>query len=173
MSCVGRISMLLAGIGFSLVSHGDMVVRIHKVTAEGIGADLGTVTISQAKDGVQFTPDLKGLEPGEHGFHVHENPSCDAMEVKGKSVPALAAGGHYDPDKTNRHEGPDGSGHKGDLPRLMVNDRGMAVEAVIAPKLTLKELSGHSLMIHEGGDNYSDNPPMGGGGARIACGIIK
>jgi Cu-Zn family superoxide dismutase len=28
-------------------------------------------------------------------------------------------------------------------------------------------------MIHEGGDNYSDEPaPLGGGGARIACGVI-
>jgi Cu-Zn family superoxide dismutase len=28
-------------------------------------------------------------------------------------------------------------------------------------------------MIHEGGDNYSDQPkPLGGGGARIACGVI-
>jgi superoxide dismutase, Cu-Zn family len=29
-------------------------------------------------------------------------------------------------------------------------------------------------MIHSGGDNYSDAPaPLGGGGARIACGVIK
>ncbi|SSP59941.1 Cu/Zn superoxide dismutase [Acinetobacter baumannii] len=29
-------------------------------------------------------------------------------------------------------------------------------------------------MIHAGGDNYSDSPlPLGGGGARIACGVIK
>jgi hypothetical protein len=28
-------------------------------------------------------------------------------------------------------------------------------------------------MIHEGGDNYADAPkPLGGGGARIACGVI-
>lgn len=173
MCNISRISGLLAGIGLSLVSHADMIVKIQKVTPEGIGADIGTVTISQADDGVRFKPELEGLEPGEHGFHVHEIPSCDAMEVRGKLVPALAAGGHYDPDDTRRHEGPEGNGHKGDLPKLMVDDKGMATEAVIAPRLTLKELSGHSLMIHEGGDNYSDKPPMGGGGARIACGVIE
>jgi Cu-Zn family superoxide dismutase len=28
-------------------------------------------------------------------------------------------------------------------------------------------------MIHAGGDNYADQPaPLGGGGARIACGVI-
>jgi Cu-Zn family superoxide dismutase len=29
-------------------------------------------------------------------------------------------------------------------------------------------------MIHEGGDNYADEPkPLGGGGARIACGVVE
>jgi Cu-Zn family superoxide dismutase len=29
-------------------------------------------------------------------------------------------------------------------------------------------------MIHVGGDNYADHPmPLGGGGARMACGVIK
>jgi superoxide dismutase, Cu-Zn family len=29
-------------------------------------------------------------------------------------------------------------------------------------------------MVHAGGDNFSDQPePLGGGGGRIACGIIK
>lgn len=28
-------------------------------------------------------------------------------------------------------------------------------------------------MVHEGGDNYSDDPkPLGGGGARVACGVV-
>jgi Cu-Zn family superoxide dismutase len=29
-------------------------------------------------------------------------------------------------------------------------------------------------MIHEGGDNYRDTPePLGGGGGRIACGVVE
>ena len=29
-------------------------------------------------------------------------------------------------------------------------------------------------MIHVGGDNHSDHPkPLGGGGGRLACGVIK
>jgi superoxide dismutase, Cu-Zn family len=27
-------------------------------------------------------------------------------------------------------------------------------------------------MIHEGGDNYTDNPENGGGAGRIACGVV-
>ena len=37
----------------------------------------------------------------------------------------------------------------------------------------VKDFLGRSIMIHEGGDSYSDKPaPLGGGGARIACGVI-
>jgi Cu/Zn superoxide dismutase len=43
-----------------------------------------------------------------------------------------------------------------------------------APHLTVAEIRGRSIMVHTGGDNYSDTPaPLGGGGARIACGVIK
>jgi Cu-Zn family superoxide dismutase len=48
-------------------------------------------------------------------------------------------------------------------------------ETLVAPRITdVNVLKGHSLMIHAGGDNYSDQPkPLGGGGARIACGVIQ
>lgn len=173
MHNASRVTVLLAGIGLSLTCHADMIVKINKVSPEGIDADIGTVTITQTDDGVRFKPDLKGLKPGEHGFHVHEKPTCKPAKQGEKPVAALAAGGHYDPDKTGHHRGPYGNGHRGDLPRLVVDSKGMATEAVVAPRLTLKELKGHSLMIHKGGDNYSDNPPMGGGGPRIACGVIR
>ena len=36
------------------------------------------------------------------------------------------------------------------------------------------QLKGKALIIHAGGDNYSDRPaPLGGGGARVACGLIQ
>ena len=38
----------------------------------------------------------------------------------------------------------------------------------------MNEIKGRALMIHAGGDNHSDHPaPLGGGGARMACGVIK
>jgi Cu-Zn family superoxide dismutase len=37
----------------------------------------------------------------------------------------------------------------------------------------VEQIRGRSIMIHAGGDDYSDAPaPLGGGGARIACGAI-
>jgi len=43
----------------------------------------------------------------------------------------------------------------------------------LAPHLKVRDLHGHALMIHAGGDNYDDTPAPLGGGARIACGVIK
>ena len=143
-------------------------------TPTGPGAPVGTVTITEGPDGVVFAVDLYGLPPGPHGFHVHVNPSCAASEKDGKPVPAGAAGGHLDPDNTGMHMGPMGGGHLGDLPLITVNADGTAKAALTAPHIkTVDILRGHSLMIHVGGDNYSDEPlPLGGGGARLACGVI-
>ena len=78
------------------------------------------------------------------------------------------------PHQTAKHEGPEGMGHTGDLPVLVVNNDGKATEAVVAPRLKkLDDVKGKALMIHVGGDNMSDQPkPLGGGGARYACGVI-
>lgn len=86
----------------------------------------------------------------------------------------LAAGGHYDPAGTGKHEGYEGQGHIGDLPVLTVAADGNASTDVAAPRLKMSDVKSRSLMIHAGGDNYSDLPaPLGGGGARIACGVVK
>ena len=69
-------------------------------------------------------------------------------------------------------EGPEGNGHLGDLPRL-TSDGGCVTTAVVAPRLALRDLYGRALVIHEGGDNYSDSAvPLGRGSARLACGVV-
>ena len=86
----------------------------------------------------------------------------------------MAAGGHYDPANTGKHLGPHGEGHKGDLPALTVDASGETTKGVVAPHLTVADIKGRSIIIHAGADNYSDQPaPLGGGGARIACGVVK
>ncbi|ORM50841.1 superoxide dismutase [Pantoea conspicua] len=149
-------------------------VTIHQVTAEGIGKSLGSVTIEETQYGLQFTPDLKGLQPGIHGFHVHAKGSCEPGESQGKVVAAGAAGGHLDPANSGKHLGPYAEGHLGDLPAVYVDDKGNASYPVLAPRLkSLSEIKGKALMVHVGGDNHADHPqPLGGGGARFACGVI-
>ncbi|EGH49764.1 copper/Zinc superoxide dismutase, partial [Pseudomonas syringae pv. pisi str. 1704B] len=36
---------------------------------------IGSVTVSETQYGLLFTPNLKELPAGIHGFHVHENGS--------------------------------------------------------------------------------------------------
>ena len=148
---------------------------IAAISADGVGAELGTITFSDSSGGLQVTPNLRGLPPGPHGFHIHENPSCaPAQNSEGKTIAGLAAGGHYDPDKTGKHLGPEAAGHLGDMPVLVVKDDQTATTGGTVPRLKTDALAGRSVIIHAGGDNYADQPaPLGGGGARIACGIIQ
>ncbi|MEI6737166.1 MAG: superoxide dismutase [Cu-Zn] SodC [Pseudomonadota bacterium] len=149
-------------------------VQMSMVDTKGVSASVGQVSITESKYGLVFSPSLKGLPAGLHGFHLHQNPSCESMEKDGKMVPALAAGGHYDPSNSKRHDTPWGDGHLGDLPALFVDAEGNANQAVLAPRLKAADLAGRSLMVHVGGDNHADHPaPLGGGGARMACGVIK
>ena len=172
------LSLLAACIPLALAAipaaHADTAAFVNLVNKEGVGADIGRITMVETPYGVVFTPDLEQLPPGLHGFHVHENPSCAAKEKDGEVTPAGAAGGHLDPKGTGRHGTPWGDGHLGDLPPLYVTEDGQATHPVLAPRLKLADLKGRSIMVHAGGDNYSDEPSkLGGGGSRIACGIVK
>lgn len=152
----------------------DLVVTINLVNEQGVGKSIGTIMISEGPNGLLFAPKLSGLTPGLHAFHIHQNPSCAAGEKDGKPVPGLAAGGHYDPAGAGKHEGHAGHGHLGDLPVLKVGADGTASTAVTAPRLKLSDVKNRSIMIHAGGDTYSDTPAaLGGGGPRIACGVIR
>ena len=140
----------------------------------GSGIPLGRVTFTDTDKGLEIKTDLIGLPPGQHGFHVHEKPDCSPTMKDGKPMVAMAAGGHYDPAGTKKHLGPEGGGHLGDLPMLTVGADGTAKVTLLVKGLKAADFANRSLMIHAGGDNYSDTPaPLGGGGARLACGIIK
>lgn len=166
--------MIMAACSGSALAASEKV-ELNLVTAQSIGQAIGTVTLTETDAGLQFTPDLKALPPGEHGFHIHANGSCQPAIVDGKATAAGAAGGHFDPQNTGKHAGPEGDGHLGDLPALTVNAEGNASESVVAPRIkTLDEVRGKALMVHAGGDNMADHPkPLGGGGERFACGVIK
>lgn len=169
-------SLLLLGCLARAEGNGsaELTVPMNFVDAKGVGASVGQVVITQSPYGAVFTPALAGMPQGIHGFHLHENPSCEPREQDGKMVAALAAGGHYDPQSTRRHGFPWGDGHLGDLPALYVDMSGNAGNPVLAPRLKLSDVKGHALMIHTGGDNHADQPaPLGGGGARIVCGVIR
>lgn len=151
-----------------------ITVPMYAVNDSGSANLLGTIVITKTAHGLVFTPTLADFPPGLHGFHLHENASCDPADVEGKATAAMAAGGHLDPAQSNKHGSPSlEGGHLGDLPVLDVAASGKANAAVVAHRLTFDDVSNRALMIHAGGDNYADEPlPSGGGGVRIACGIV-
>src|SRR5580704_10763194 len=177
LSSIAILSLFVAGlllVATRTAGAATATATINSVSATGVGAPLGTVTFMDSAQGIVITPKLSGLPPGEHGFHIHDKGDCGPGMNEGKAAAGFAAGGHYEPAHTKKHLGPLSTvGHRGDLPVLVVDDRGDATKDVLARHLTVEQIRGRSIMIHTGGDNYSDTPvPLGGGGARIACGVI-
>ena len=157
-----------------LVYADQMHATMHEVSASGVGKETGKVKAKDTAQGLEIHVQLEGLTPGQHGFHMHKNPSCDAAAKDGVMTAAWGAGPHFDPANTGKHEGPTGNGHQGDLPVLTADAAGQVNMKVTAPHLKEADLKGRSFMVHAGPDNYSDQPsPLGGGGARVMCGVIE
>ncbi len=160
-------TILVSLVMMSSIAFADVTVNMNLTAPNGTGRAVGTITLADTANGLHNTPQLKELPPGLHGFHLHQTPSCDNN--------GMAAGGHFDPNKTTKHLGPyTTQGHAGDLPALYVDKEGNANLPVLAPHLKESDLKDHAIMIHAGGDNYSDVPTtLGGGGARMVCGVVK
>ena len=136
------------------------------------GQSVGTAVISDAKSGgVNIKLNLKGLPPGEHAVHFHQNAKCEAPGF-------TTAGGHFNPEQ--KHHGlqnPEGP-HAGDMPNFTVKPNGTAKVTVPDPRVTLGEGNnslftngGTALMIHAKADDMKSDP-AGNAGERIACGTI-
>jgi len=171
--------LALAAMGLAATAADAQQMKsatVNMITAEGVGAAIGTINFRDTKQGLYIEPMLTGLPPGLHGFHIHQNPNCGpGPGANNQPAAGMAAGGHYDPKSTNKHRGPHTEdSHLGDLPILAVDSNGMAAFPSIAKRLKTRDIIGRSVMIHAGGDNFDDQPaPLGGGGGRIACGIIR
>jgi Cu-Zn family superoxide dismutase len=168
VAAASAVSIFAADVAFAQQTRVD----VNRISESGIGDKIGTVTVTEGKGGVSFKVAVTGLPKGQRGFHVHEKGDCGPAMKDGKMTAGIAAGEHYDPEGKKSHKGPQGAGHKGDLPALTANAQGRVDQTVTAPRLKLSDIQGRSLMIHEGGDTYSDSPESGGGKGRIACGVV-
>jgi superoxide dismutase, Cu-Zn family len=152
-------------------AKGPDPVTVTLKTAQG--ADAGTAVLKQEKGYIMVKLDLKGLPPGEHGIHVHQNAKCDAPDF-------TTAGGHFNPDqKKHGINNPDGH-HNGDIPiNLNVKADGTDKISVKVPGISLDPSApnsvfangGTSLIIHAKADDMMTDP-SGNSGPRIACGVI-
>jgi Cu-Zn family superoxide dismutase len=137
------------------------------------GRSLGEVRLEETpSNGVLLTVDLEGLEPGVHGFHIHETGRCEGD--------FSSAGGHFAP-RGHAHGiwSPQGR-HAGDLLNVRVADDGSLHAERLAEAVTLRDgpteslmdADGSAIVIHAGADDYRSQP-SGAAGARVACGVVR
>lgn len=127
----------------------------------------GIVRFKKVEDGIEITADVSGLEPGKHGFHIHE--FGDIRKSDGTS-----AGGHFNPYNMDHGAPTDSVRHVGDLGNLMADENGNAhyerVDSVIAFS-ELSSILGRAVIVHSGEDDLSSQP-TGAAGSRLAMGVI-
>ncbi len=145
-------------------------VNIYSVNADGVGKKLGTITATDTTQGLALKVYMIDVAEGEHGFHVHVNPSCEAVTATGKVREAAAAAGDYFDLKDKGAKSTDSS--KGQLPTLTADKNNVIDQTVVIQQLAVKDLKNRSFVIHDGGKNYNANLHNGQSG-RLACGVIK
>ena len=137
----------------------------------------GEVVFIQTTSGVAVRYDVRGLPPGEHGFHVHEGASCDAAMVDGKMTPGGAAGGHFNPMTTPHGARTAGESmrHVGDFGNLTADADRRAEGSFTDDIATLDgahSVIGHAIIVHGGRDDLTSQP-SGAAGPRVGCGVIE
>ena len=168
----------IINIGLVLLGTVIFVSQVYaaqgKAVIKGTATDSkieGWVTLTEVPEGLKVEAEVKNVSPtGKHGFHIHENGSC---EDAGK-----AAGGHFNPDGVSHgllekdgHE----HAHAGDLGNIEIKEDGTGKLDALLAGASLTEgkynVNGKSVILHEKEDDFSQ--PTGNAGGRIGCGIIE
>jgi len=127
----------------------------------------GVVTFTQTEAGVNVVADLTGLEPGGHGFHIHEFGDCSASD-------GTSAGGHFNPEGTAHGAPSDSVRHIGDLGNVVADEAGNAHYEMTDDHLSFAgphSIIGRAVIVHAGEDDLTTQP-TGAAGPRAACGVI-
>lgn len=147
---------------------GESIARAIAVLHPSEGYEArGAVMFERAAAGIAVAADLEGLEPGDHGFHIHEFGNCSAAD-------ATSAGGHFNPEGSP-HGGPDDrQRHVGDLGNATASVAGTVDYERTDGRIAFEgahSIIGRAVIVHAGEDDLASQP-SGAAGARVACGVI-
>ena len=129
----------------------------------------GKAVLTESEGGVHVVLTLEGVEPGEHGAHVHEKGDCSAAD-------GASAGGHFNPQSKDHGLPGAEKRHLGDLGNITIGKDGKGTLDITAPGANLKATDaasfvGRAIIVHAKKDDGGQ--PTGNAGGRIGCGVIK
>lgn len=167
-------ALMMTVPGFTAAAQKTVKKTVKVALQTSHGQPAGTVTFSNAKNGIKMKISLENIPFGEHAVHIHEHAVCDAPDFHG-------AGGHFNPaGKHHGYENPEGH-HNGDLPKNVAVGEDHRGEATFvlndisldpsAPNSIFAN-GGTSVVVHEKADDMKSDP-SGNAGNRIACGVVK
>ncbi|MBS0429898.1 MAG: superoxide dismutase family protein [Proteobacteria bacterium] len=158
----------LSGCGSMGMGRATATANLMPTGAINPNPTTGKVTFTALDHGVRVAGEVRGLTPGEHGFHIHEKGDCGDN--------GNASGGHFNPTGgTHGKFGAAGS-HAGELPSLVAGADGTARFSVDVHAISLTDgaannVVGRALIVHRDRDDYTSQP-AGNSGPRIACAVI-
>ncbi len=151
-----------------LHEHAESLTQAVVVLSPTDGSEAsGTVTFTQVDTGILVVADLVGLEPGPHGFHIHEFGDCSASD-------GTSAGGHFNPEGTEHGAPSDSHRHVGDLGNITANEAGTVHYEFTDTHLAFSgqnSIIGRGVIVHAGEDDLTTQP-TGAAGGRVACGVV-
>ena len=127
----------------------------------------GTVHFTSEAAGVHVVADVKGVKPGQHGFHLHEKGDCSTPDYK-------SAGGHFNPASAVHACDPTNPRHAGDFGNLTVDKDGNGPLDMTTTALSFdgpNSFVGKAVILHAGEDDCKTQP-TGNSGDRLACGVV-
>ena len=127
----------------------------------------GTINFIKMDSGIRVVADISGLEPGKHGFHIHEYGNCSAPD-------GTSAGGHFNPHNEPHGAPTDAKRHVGDLGNVIADENHVAHYELIDNVVSFtgeNSIIGRGVIVHSGEDDLKTQP-TGNAGARVACGVI-
>ena len=129
---------------------------------------MGTVTFEKTDGGIRVVSSFDGLpSQSKHAHHIHVFGDCSSDDGK-------SAGTHFHFRGSSMNPPPGIDYITGDLGNLEADAKGQARAEMVLKDAELQgkfSILGRSVIVHEK-PNDPSQPPMGGAGGRISCGVI-